>query len=162
MSLGSRLHVTLSKELTQDMLSLPRRYTLTHSDVTGELYLTIAKEYNLEQISGWYTRFMRDEVQAEWKTENGLYSLHLYCHLSGGLVFGTAGMRYGIFKQHLPLVLQALREGDGVLFQAQPELENAPVRIHFAARQKRFQITEEWGKIGEYLAEETDLFVQAR
>ena len=44
---------------------IPRRYTLTHSDRTGELFLYVGIDYNKHQISGWYTRLMRDEVLAE-------------------------------------------------------------------------------------------------
>ncbi len=45
----------------------PRRYTLTHSDATGDLFLTVAPEVDRKQISGWYTRLMRDEVLAAWQ-----------------------------------------------------------------------------------------------
>ena len=150
MALGSRLHVTFDGNIERDTLSLPRRYTLTHSDVTSELFLTIAREYNRIQISGWYTRFMRDEVLGEWLQEEGEYSLNLFCHVSGGVVFGTAGMRYNIFRQHMPLVLQAFHEGDRALYKQQPELKEAPVLVHFAAWQKRFRKTEVRGTIGVY------------
>lgn len=30
---------------------LPRKYTLTHSDVTGELLLSIGRSFNHEQVS---------------------------------------------------------------------------------------------------------------
>lgn len=150
MRLGSRLHIRFEGDIKRDKLSLPRRYTLTHSDVTGELFLTIGREYDRKQISGWYTRFMRDEVLAEWLLEDGVYSLHLYCHVSGGIVFGTTGMRYGIFQQHMPLVLQAFYEGDGALYTQSPELRDARVLVHFSASQKRFSKTEVWGKIGGY------------
>jgi hypothetical protein len=150
MALGSRLHVTFDANIERDTLTLPRRYTLTHSDVTGELFLSIAREYNRKQISGWYTRFMRDEVLGEWLQEEGEYSLNLFCHVSGGVVFGTAGMRYNIFRQHMPLVLQAFHEGDSALYKRQPELRETPVIVHFSAWQKRFCKTESWGNIGEY------------
>jgi hypothetical protein len=150
MALGSRLHTIFAKDIERQALSLPRRYTLTHSDRTGELFLTIAREYNRTQISGWYTRFMRDEVLGEWLQEQGEYGLHLYCHVSGGLVFGTARMRYDIFQRHLPLVLEAFHEGDKALYESSPELRDTPVSVHFAARQKRYHKTELWGNIGDY------------
>ena len=150
MSLGSRLHVTFEEGLEQAKLSLPRRYTLTHSDVTGELFLTISRDYNREQISGWYTRFMRDEVLAEWHSQGDEFSLHLYCHVSGGLAFGFAGMRESIFRQHMPMVLQALREGDRAIFERNPGLLDAKVVVHFEARQKRFRKVEEWSRIGDF------------
>jgi hypothetical protein len=61
-----KLHVTLSEEITPEEFFLPRRYTLTHSDATGDLFLTVSESYEQEAISGFYTRLMRDEVLAEW------------------------------------------------------------------------------------------------
>lgn len=144
------MHVTFGLDTASDSLSLPRRYTLTHSDVTGELFLTIAREYDRKQVSGWYTRFMRDEVLGEWLREGGEYCLRLYCHVSGGIIFGTAGMRYDIFQQHMPLVLQAFRAGDKALYEKSPGLRATPVSVWFSAWQKRYRKTERWGRIGEY------------
>lgn len=93
---------------------------------------------------------MRDEVLAEWRSLGDEPSLHLNCHVSGGLVFGSARMRYGIFRQHMPLVLQALREGDGSFFERNPGLLDAKGVVHFKARQKRFRKIEEWDRIGDY------------
>jgi hypothetical protein len=44
----------------------PRRYTLTHNDVTGALALAVGGDYNGAQLDGWYVRMVRDEVLAEW------------------------------------------------------------------------------------------------
>lgn len=40
-------------------LPAPRRYTLTHSDITGHLKLSIGQQYNHSQLSGWYLQFFR-------------------------------------------------------------------------------------------------------
>lgn len=37
----------------------PRRYTLTHNDLTGELQLSVGGAYNMAQISSWYNRLIR-------------------------------------------------------------------------------------------------------
>jgi len=129
---------------------IPRRYTLTHSDLTGELLLTIGKDYNLEQFSGWYSRFMRDEVLAEWKVNEDGPTLHVYCHVSGGLVAGKAGWRYNIFQRELPLVLEAIRYGDNDFFDAHPEFDDARILVHFQASQPRYNKTENWGVPAEY------------
>ena len=155
MSLRNRLHTTFAPDTPVARLKLPRRYTLTHSDLTGELFLTIGADYDRKQISGWYTRFMRDEVLAEWvelskQGEQEQFLLQIYCHVSGGFVFGTAGMRYNIFQQHLPMVLEAFREAERDLYFRHPDLEETPVSVRFAAWQKRYQIEEDWGKIGQY------------
>ena len=68
-----KLHVTYLPGVGPKTPVVPRRYTLTHSDFSGDLYLTIGPEYNLDQISGWHTRFMRDEVLAEWKDDPLLF-----------------------------------------------------------------------------------------
>ncbi len=128
----------------------PRRYTLTHSDATGELYLSIGYDYDQEAVSGLYTRFMRDEVLAEWQESQDGPSLHLYCHVSGGLVLGPAGWRYRIFQRELPLVLQALRYGDSGLYQAHPALDDAPIWVHFRATRRRYRRTERWGRPADY------------
>eukprot|EP00887_Chlorella_sp_A99_P001981 scaffold18.g1981.t1 len=48
-------------------LVTPRCYTLTHSDLTGNLTLSIGPHFNRAQLAGWYTRILRDEVLAEWR-----------------------------------------------------------------------------------------------
>ena len=39
--------------------TLRRRYTLTHNDLTGELALSVGREYNANQVTGWYVRTRR-------------------------------------------------------------------------------------------------------
>jgi len=129
----------------------PRAYTLTHSDVTGELFLSIGKEINFPQIEGVYTRLMRDEVLAEWELSKPA-TLHVFCHVSGGLVFGTARMRYSIFKYHLPLVLETFYYGDRILLKDHPELAKGKVVVHFIARQKRYNQDEDWSVLENYQA----------
>lgn len=84
----------------------PRRYTLTHNDLTGALHLTVDTEYNYGQISGFYTRLLRDEVTAEWQfgPPSGP-SLHLYCHVSGSEPWlAPPALRNYIFRREIPLV----------------------------------------------------------
>lgn len=146
----AKLHVRLQSWQSIDRHTLPRRYTLTHSDRTGDLFLTIARDYDYKQISGWYTRMMRDEVLAEWTDTPTGPALDVHCHVSGGLAIGSAAWRYGIFQQHLKLVLQSFRQGDGELLASQPELDQAPVRVHFHSQNPEFNRIELWGTLGLY------------
>jgi len=82
-----KLHVTYLTGTKPGNISLPRRYTLTHSDITGELFLTIGSEYDKKQVSGIYTRLMRDEVLAELTSEGDSPVFRVYCHVSGGFYF---------------------------------------------------------------------------
>ncbi|WP_246145484.1 staygreen family protein [Bacillus rubiinfantis] len=54
---------------------IPRCYTLTHSDVTGDLFLTLGIQYAWGKINR-----MRDEVLGEWRQHGGslYYSVYLY------------------------------------------------------------------------------------
>jgi len=145
-----KLHVAYLTGATSEDLTLPRRYTLTHSDITGELFLTISNAYDTKQISHLYTRLMRDEVLAEFtKEEDGLV-FRVYCHISGGFVFGTAKSRYAVFCHELPLVLEAMRFGDRNLFEKIPNLDNTPVLIHFQSTNNRFNKVENWGTMAHY------------
>jgi hypothetical protein len=145
-----KLHVTFAPGVTPHDPVTPRRYTLTHSDATGDLYLTIGREYDAEQVSGRYTRLMRDEVLAEWLDEGDGPELHVYCHVSGGLALGPAGWRYAIFQHELPLVLESLRHGDRAVFVGHPQLDSAPILIHFRSHRRRYRRIERWGTPADY------------
>jgi hypothetical protein len=145
-----KLHVRSSAGGHSPPGIIPRRYTLTHSDRTGELFLTIGAEYDRKQISGLYTRLMRDEVLAEWRLDKAGPALHVLCHVSGGLVLGGAAWRASIFEHHMPQVLQAFRYGDRAHFSANPELDQAPVYVHFQARQQDLHRVTHWGVCGDF------------
>jgi len=145
-----KLHVTYLTGATPEELILPRRYTLTHSDRTGELFLSIGAEYETKQISKLYTRLMRDEVLAELTDDEDNLIFRVYCHVSGGFVLGTAKWRYNIFQSELPLVLEAIRYGDKTLFEQNPQLDNTPVLIHFKSTDIRFNKVENWGTMADY------------
>ena len=122
----SKLSVKFAPGTTSTSPSPPsstRRYTLTHNDVTGQLWLTVGAEYNRAQISGFYTRLLRDEVVAEWKWGpeeerdskkssinltspcGGIPSLHLFCHVSGEERWlAPPVLRDYIFRREIPLV----------------------------------------------------------
>lgn len=146
----AKLYVRYLPGAAHDGPATPRCYTLTHSDRTRELFLTIGATFDRQQISGLYTQLMRDEVLAEWMLDDGRPALHVFCHVSGGLALGSAGWRERILRKHLPLALEALRYGDRLLFAARPELDAAPLLIHFAARQERYRCSEQWQTAGAY------------
>jgi hypothetical protein len=145
-----KLHVRFGEGAELDGPVAPRRYTLTHSDSTGDLFLSVDSEYDRKQVAGWYTRLMRDEVLAEWRDDGDGPGLHVHCHVSGGLVLGTGGWRYAIFRHELALVLEAFRYGDRQLIEARPELDSAPIRIRFRSHRRQCRRTEQWGTPADY------------
>jgi hypothetical protein len=145
-----KLHVTYLTGTTPENLVLPRLYTLTHSDRTGELFLTIGGQYDKQQISKLYTRLMRDEVLAELADDGDKLVFKVYCHISGGFIIGTAKWRYNIFHSELPFVLEAIRYSDRTLFEKNPQLDNTPVLISFQSTDSRFNRVENWGVMADY------------
>jgi hypothetical protein len=134
----------------EEIFEIPRRYTLTHSDRTGMLFLTISKDYDEKQISDWYTKFMRDEVLGEWKTKDEKKELHLYLHISGGFVFGWAKLRDKIIRSHLKLVFQAIRYGEENLIRNNQNLDYSKIFAHFKSKRKKFNAIEQFGQLKDY------------
>lgn len=145
-----KLHTQFAPGTGLDGPLTPRRYTLTHSDRTGDLFLTVGSAYNRRQLAGWQTRLMRDEVLGEWVEDKDGPALHVHCHVSGGITLGPAGFRLAIFRHELPLVLESLRFGDQAFYESHPKLDEAPVRVHFHARQARYNQVELWGTPADY------------
>lgn len=144
-----KLHVRiLEPPPSQDLSRV--RYTLTHSDATGDLFLAIGADYDHQALSGLLQRFLRDEVLAEWGLEGQQPVLRVYCHVSGGLVLGGAAWRLSIFRHHMRQVLQAFRYGDRDRFDQTPSLDKAAIIVHFHSPRDKYNLVESWDTIGEY------------
>ncbi len=146
----TKLHVDKSSALKLQSTRFPRTYTLTHSDVTGDLFLTISPKYNQKVLKTLYAKLMRDEVLGCWE-ENNPPDLHVHCHVSGGLVVGSAKWRDSIFRQHLPMVLEAICFGDRQFLDENPEYLLSLILVHFHAKQNSLDRTEKWGIVQDFL-----------
>ncbi|WP_064093376.1 staygreen family protein [Rossellomorea aquimaris] len=105
-----------------------RKYTLTHSDSTGELFLSIGCQYELENIN----LNMRDEVLGEWRREQGQYTLCGTVYISNGeFDEKLSNVRFMVFKKELPLALSAIVNGDKGFYMYYPWLLDAPIYIYF-------------------------------
>lgn len=149
-----------------------RRYTLTHNDLTGALLLSVGSDFNAAQVGGWcaparrgattrtlrctlsltaasprrYTRFLRDEVLAEWADG----SLHVHCHVrgSGDWWLAPRQLRDFIFRREMPLVLDTVRFADRDFLSQHAELSDAPVLVHFHDRDAH--VVECWGTLNDF------------
>ncbi|KAG1678283.1 hypothetical protein FOA52_013904 [Chlamydomonas sp. UWO 241] len=153
----SKLSIGWSKGAGPDDVVMPpsRAYTLTHNDITGELWLTVGSEYNSMQISGFYTRLLRDEVVAEWRTgcepaTGCTASLHVFCHVSGEEKWlAPPVLRNYIFRREMPLVLDCVLYAERGLLRHQPELAQALVYVHFESAITALNSVELWGQLGD-------------
>lgn len=151
-----KLHIKYIGDSNAEGPAYPRRYTLTHSDRTGDLFLSIGTEYDQRALSNCYTRFMRDEVLAEFRFDEDQPELHVFCHVSGGFVFGAAGWRYRIFKYHLPGVMVAFYHGDAAFIKVNPGFDLASIQVHFQSSKARYHKIENWGIFRDYRIDEVN------
>ena len=124
---------------------MSRLYTITHSDITAELFVFVAQNYADDQI----TR-MRDEVRVAWELYKEGIALIGSVIVDGNGVIGNAYIRNKIFYNEMPTALQALRQSDRFLFDNEPNLDNTPVYIHFVSSNPAYNKIYDFGVIGTY------------
>lgn len=124
---------------------LERKYTITHSDLTAELFVFVAQHYAEDQITE-----IRDEVRIVWEqNHSGLYLMGSVI-LDGEGVVGNTNLRNSIFLNEMPIALQALRQADRFLFDNEPTLDDAPVYILFSSSDPNYNMIYDFGIIGDY------------
>ncbi|WP_312286310.1 staygreen family protein [Terrisporobacter sp.] len=124
-----------------------RKYTLTHSDTTGMLFLDIGPEYNYSAIN----EEMRDELLGKYKRYGyNSYILIFYAYVGDSDYF-AASMKYGAFKYHLPFALQAIFYGDKELLNENDFLLDTPIYVKFDSEIAIFDNYENYGYIRDYI-----------
>ncbi|MBU3110093.1 staygreen family protein [Clostridium lacusfryxellense] len=139
------LHVNFGMGTSETKPIIPRKYTLTHSDTTGELFLTIAAKYDYAKITD-----MRDEVLAEWIMFNNEYQLMVNVMVDKEKNPIISAKRNNIFIKELPLALQAIIYGDREFFRENPFLYKAPIYVKFNSVYPMFNRLELWGTPSDY------------
>ena len=124
---------------------MPRKYTLTHSDITGELFLTIAAKYDYDKITD-----MRDEVLAKWSMVNDEYVLMVNVMVDNEKNPVMSAIRNDIFVKELPLALEAIVYGDRELLKSKPYLYKAPIYVKFNSVYPMFNRLELWGTLSDF------------
>ena len=139
-----KLYVKYGPGATATEPVIGRKYTLTHSDITADLFLTIGLEYAYDEINK-----MRDEVLAEWQTYEGNPFLYVYVYV-GQFDPVITSIRDTVFRRELPLALEAIRYGDSEFFMEYPQLDNAPIWIYFDSPNPDYNKFEYWGTPEDY------------
>lgn len=142
----NKLSVEYRNGVTDTEPTIGRKYTLTHSDISAELYLTIGTEFAMDKVTA-----LRDEVLAEWRTDRDLTFLFGYVYVNGNSDPKEAAIRNAIFRRELPLALKAIRYGDRRFFEAHMEFDWAPIWIHFDSTVEEYNQFEFWGFLRDYI-----------
>ncbi|WP_284140511.1 staygreen family protein [Virgibacillus sp. LDC-1] len=141
-----KLFVELREGVTVTEPVFHRRYTLTHSDLAGELFLTIGLGFAKDKINP-----SKDEVLGEWTLFNGILVYNAYLDVDGLTNDPAASIkRNEIFRRELPLALTAIRFGDKQFFFAHPELNACPILVSFLSAYPQLNTVENWGSFSDY------------
>jgi len=76
--------------------------------------------------------------------------LYAYVYVDGRFGPMTSAIRDAVFRRELPLALEAIRYGDNEFFLAHPELDNAPIWVHFDSSYAYYNKVEKWGTPEDY------------
>ena len=122
-----RVSTTIQLPATSYLPVDGRKYTITHDDETGQMFVTIGLNFAWENISS-----LRDEVLAEWVPHLGQYSLMGKVHVSGGQFDeDKAQVRYTIFNREMKKALMSMVIGDQSFFEKYPCFLDFPIYIQF-------------------------------
>ncbi|MFD2444104.1 staygreen family protein [Bacillus sp. CGMCC 1.16607] len=126
-----------------------RKYTLTHSDITAELFLDIGYMYNYKSINPK----MRDELLAEWKKDaHGRLNIVGKAYVDGGeFSQKVADIRYKIFKKEMATALNGIVYGDLPFYIQHPVLLDSPIFIHFLSTYPQYRQVAFYGTPRQYL-----------
>lgn len=126
-----------------------RKYTLTHSDITAELFLDVGYVYNYKSINPK----MRDEVLAEWhKDEQCRFLLVGKAHVDAGQFSKeVSDRRFQIFQKEMDTALKGMIYGDRSFFANYPVLLDAPIYIHFESVYPEYRQVLYYGTPRQYL-----------
>jgi hypothetical protein len=126
-----------------------RKYTLTHSDITAELFLDIGYVYNYKSIDPK----MRDEVLAKWKKDShGRLYLVGKAYVDGGeFTQKVADTRFKIFTKEMATALNGIVYGDRPFYEHYPFLVDAPIFIHFLSTYPQYRQVAFYGTPRQYL-----------
>lgn len=140
-----KLFLELQDEGYYDNNFIPRRYTLTHSDDTGQLFLMVGNDFDYSKVNENH-----DEVLAEWVMDDDKYILKVYVDVDGNADLTQVVERDRIFREELPLALKAIVYGDSTFLDKHEFLKDSLIVINFKSRLPEYNKVENWGTIKDF------------
>lgn len=148
----SKLIFDFKSGISKDGPIIPRNYTVTHSDKTGDILVIVAKTYDKSNVTN-----KKDEVYGKWCENGKEYVLCLELSVDGNeRDKNKVAQRNRIFREALPLVITAIRQGDLGLIKKHNKLDESDIFIKFNSRFDEFYKVEYWGKLKNYKYIEDD------
>lgn len=124
-----------------------RKYTLTRSDDTDQLFLDIGTDFNYEAIN----EKLRDEIVTEWQNDWQYRLMGKVYVDSGNYTIEEAQKRFDCFKKNITTALQGVVFGDRLFLSNYPLLLDAPIYIYFESTYPEFRQFYYFGTLKQYL-----------
>lgn len=151
--LKDKLKVVFMEGITIDEPVIPRCYTLTHSDQTGNMFLDIGLKFAYNKIGE-----LRDEVLAQWSRIGNKYILKIDLCIDPPInKSNSVEKRDKIFRNHLKFAIENIIYGDKRFFYKHRELKESPIIVYFNSKEEKFNKIEFWGKIKDYIEEKNSI-----
>lgn len=122
-----------------------RTYTMTHSDETGNLFVTVGLKYAEDK-----TNELQDQVYLKWTQLDGKNLLYGEVLIDDKNITGNAQKRDEIFKREMPLALYAIYVAEQPFFEAHTNLTDTPILINFKSQDPTYNKLYSYGSIGNY------------
>lgn len=149
---ASRVHVEYRDGVTRRSPLKGRKYTVTHSDDTGELYVTVGLTHAIDKVGP-----LRDEVFLDFELNGRQPAFY------GTVLIDSANLpeeskkfvkdsqkRTDIFLREMPIALRAIRSADRQLFEQIPKLDTIPVYIWFQSDSNTYNKLYDFGTMADY------------
>lgn len=140
-----QLFIEYRDKVTKTSPTENRTYTMTHSDETGDLFVTIGLIYAEDM-----TNEMQDQVYLRFMSLEDKWLLYGEVLIDSPEFEGNKQVRYDIFKREMPLALQAIYTADKAFFDVYPDLKETPVLIRFKSTDPKYDKIYDYGPISTY------------
>lgn len=141
----NRVHVEFRDRISATQPILDRKYTMTHSDDTAQLYVTIGKRFAQDKFSS-----IRDEVLLGFEPYGQQIQLFGSVIVDTGDPNQNSELRNRIFLEEMPLALKAIRYADRELYDGNSQLDEVPIVIWFQSMNDKYNKLYKFGSMKEY------------
>ena len=141
---SSRVHSEFRQGITTTSPIYNRAYTVTHSDETGELFITIGTEHAYDKVDE-----LRDEVLLRIQQLDGKLMFYGTVLINEEGDQRNATMRNEIFLKEMPIAIEGMKAADRAMWEQNPMLLDLPVCIWFQSSDPEYNQFYDFGKLRE-------------
>lgn len=141
----TKINIELRNKVDIAAPVLGRSYTVTHSDDTGDIFVTIGTDFAVDRFGP-----LNDQVLLRMECFNGQFQLNgLVCLDLPGSKFSIK-QRSDIFSEKMYLALMSIRYADSYFYEKCCSRDTIPVYMHFYSKDPRYDRVHYFGEIGDY------------